>query len=89
MGNHSGYISDKSLLEYVTKDGEKLYALNDDRPVGDGFFTNPSNRYMGIGNRPATMSCWNCSMAGYCQFCANRWPIPNRETERDDNETRG
>ena len=73
-----GYVSDDSLLKYVTQDGERLYALNDSGPVGDGFYANPGSRYMGIANRPATMSCGNCSMVGFCQYCTNRWPTQTK-----------
>lgn len=66
----------EELTEYITKDGGTLYALADNRPVGDGYFSNPATRYMGLADRPAGRSCGSCMMAGMCQFCANRWPTP-------------
>ena len=65
------------LLEYTAKDGKKLYALADRGPVGDGYYTNPASRYMGLASRPAMRTCGSCTMAGMCQFCANRWPTQN------------
>ena len=76
MSDQRDYASDDNLMEYVTQDGKKLYALDDGRPVGDGFYVDPRNRYMGIGNRPATRSCGSCALVGYCQFCMQRWPTP-------------
>ena len=71
MSNQQDYTSDERLLEYDTQYGKILYALDDGRPVGDGFFTDPRIRYMGIGNRTPPMSCGSCSLVGFCQFCVN------------------
>ena len=35
-------------------------------PVGDYLYLSASER----------LSCGTCTMAGMCQFCARRWPIP-------------
>ena len=67
-------MKDNKPMEYVTKDGGMLYALAGNRPVGDGYYLNPANRYIGLGNRPAMRSCGGCAMVGMCQYCANRWP---------------
>ena len=77
MGNQWSYISDEKLMEYVSQDGKKLYTYTpvDGRPVGDGFFADPYNLYMGVGIRPVKMSCGSCSRVGFCQFCVNRWPV--------------
>lgn len=70
-------MKNDKLLEYTTKDGKKLYALTDRGPVGDGYYFNPANRYIGLANRPAMRSCGGCAMVGMCQYCANRWPTQN------------
>lgn len=66
----------EELTGYITKDGGTLYALADNRPVSDGYFSDPGTRYIGLANRPAVQSCGSCARAGMCRFCANRWPTP-------------
>lgn len=52
----------EGLLEYVTKDGKKLYALADNKPVGDGYYTN-------YYQRSRSRSCGTCTLVGMCQYC--------------------
>ena len=57
---------------------EALPTLEGREPIGDGFYWQPANRYMGMANRPTSISCETCILVGMCQHCANRWPIPNK-----------
>ena len=57
---------------------EALPTLEGRELIGDGFYCRPANRYMGIANRSTSISCETCIRDGMCQYCANRWLIPNK-----------
>lgn len=52
----------EGLLEYVTEDGKKLYATDDNKPICDGYYINQCQY-----NR--SRSCGTCTLVGMCQYC--------------------
>lgn len=78
-----GYKTVNANLE-VLSDGkyipvnDALWIPKDKGPIEFGFYQQPSSRYMGLAYRPTSVFCETCVRVGMCQYCANRWPIPNK-----------
>ncbi len=72
MKEPNGKSDDMEFLQYDTNWGEPVYVLNDSKPVGDGFYSNPQNRYMGFMYKSAHTGrrCGTCTLAGCCFSCA-------------------